>query len=132
MWTWTNLRRIAPLLLIMAALAVAAVVAPASARKLSVASCSSPTLTGPTSAVVGQSYTVDGCGFAPGSVVPLEIAEADGCCIALNQVADDTGRFSYTGWVYAPGAYQVKAWVKRSTQWRLGASWSFTASLPAG
>jgi hypothetical protein len=128
MWRCTNLRRGIPLLLIVAMAVTVAAVAPASARRLSAVPCSSPSLTGPSAGVVGETYTVDGCGFAPGSLVPLELAEANGCCIALNLVADEFGKFSYTGWVYAPGAYQVRAWVKRNTQWRLAASWSFYAS----
>ena len=50
--------------------------------------CSTPTLTGPTQARVGENYTVTGSGFAPGSIVPLEITEAGGCCLALQHVAD--------------------------------------------
>jgi hypothetical protein len=92
-------------------------------------SCSSPTLTGPFEAHVGDSYTLDGCGFSPGSIVPLEIAEAGGCCIALNQVADQYGKFSYTGSVWATGTYRVRASVARngSGRWRVAASWSFEA-----
>jgi hypothetical protein len=62
-------------------------------------------------------------------VVPLEIAEAGGCCIALNMVADAGGRFSYTGDVWAAGTYRVRASVTRngSGRWRVAASWSFEA-----
>jgi hypothetical protein len=62
-------------------------------------------------------------------VVPLEIAEAGGCCMALNMVADEYGRFSYTGEVWAPGTYRVRASVQRngSGRWRVAASWSFEA-----
>ena len=43
---------------------------------------------------MGDTYTVHGSGFEPGSWVPLEIAEADGCCLALGMVADECGSFS--------------------------------------
>jgi hypothetical protein len=80
-------------------------------------------------ATVGDQYTVTGSGFFPGSLVPLEIAEADGCCIALNMVADAYGAFAYTGEVWAPGTYRVRAAVPRngSGRWRIAASWSFEA-----
>ena len=87
-----------------------------------------PALTGPTTAWVGETYTVRGSGFAPGSLVPLEIAEADGCCIALNLVADGDGGFSYTGEVWAPGSYRVRALSQRNGgRWRVAASWSSEA-----
>jgi hypothetical protein len=61
-------------------------------------------------------------------MVPLEIAEADGCCIALNLVADSLGTFSYSGEVWAPGTYRVRALVPRNGgRWRVAASWSFEA-----
>jgi hypothetical protein len=108
------------------ALAALAASGPAAARPSSMAG---PLLTGPLVAHVGDFYTITGSGFAPGSVVPLEIAEADGCCIALNMVADDHGGFSYTGAVWAPGAYRVRALVPRngSGRWRIVASWAFEA-----
>ena len=91
--------------------------------------CSTPTLSGPAQARVGETYTVTGCGFAPGSLVPLEITEAGGCCMALNRVADATGAFSYTGNVWAPGTYRVRALARRNNgRWRVVASWSFQAS----
>src|SRR5215510_3972341 len=76
----------------------------------------SVTLSGPATLTVGGEYTVTGTGFAPGGLVPLSIGEADGCCIALNTRADAGGHISYTGLVYAPGTYEVKALVpcKRS------------------
>jgi hypothetical protein len=79
--------------------------------------------------LVGATYTVSGCGFAPGSLVPLNVTEADGCCMALNMVADAYGRFSYTDDVWAPGTYGVRAWVLRngSGRWRLAAEWWFEA-----
>jgi len=91
--------------------------------------CSSPTLSGPTQARVGDSYTVSGCGFAPGSLVPLEITEASGCCMALNKVADANGTLSHTGNVSAAGTYRVRA-LKRGNngRWRVSASWSFQAT----
>lgn len=93
-------------------------------------SCSTPTLTGPTQARVGENYTVTGCGFAPGSIVPLEVTEAGGCCLALQQVADANGTFSHTSYVWGAGLYRVRALVKRkgSGRWRVGAAWSFQAS----
>lgn len=87
------------------------------------------TLTGPDAAHVGELYTVNGAGFVPGSLVPLEIAEADGCCLAVNMVADEYGRFAYTGEVWATGMYRVRASVPRNGngRWRVVASWSFEA-----
>jgi hypothetical protein len=91
--------------------------------------CFSPTLTGPTEARVGESYTVSGCGFAPGSMVPLEITEAGGCCGAVNRVADSAGAFSYSGSVWGAGTYRVRASVRRNNnRWRVAASWSFQAT----
>jgi hypothetical protein len=121
-------RRYFSLMLIAAALSAVVATAPATAAKPSGATSSGPTLTGPTVAHVGETYTVNGSGFAPGSLVPLEIAEADGCCIALNLVADESGKFSYTGAVWAPGTYRVRALVKRNARWRVAAVWSFVAS----
>jgi hypothetical protein len=90
--------------------------------------CSSPTLTGPAQARVGETYTVNGCGFAPGSLVPLEVTEAGGCCLALNKVADAEGRFSYTSNVWGAGTYRVRALSRRNNgRWRVAATWSFQA-----
>lgn len=110
-----------------AAMVVALLAAPPATAKRSYAA--GPALTGPVAAAVGEQYTVVGSGFAPGSLVPLEIAEADGCCIALNMVADAYGSFSYTGEVWSPGTYRVRAFVPRngSGRWRAAASWSFEA-----
>jgi hypothetical protein len=119
-------------LIVVAAAALGVVVSAASlaGARTSTTPDSTPTLSGPTTASVGGTYTVTGSGFVPGSLVPLEIAEANGCCIALNRFADASGNFSYTGDVYAPGSYQVRAWVPRNSsgRWRLAASWSFEAS----
>lgn len=109
--------------------ALAARTADPSSRPTPGNACSSPTLTGPTQARVGDMYTVTGCGFAPGSLVPLEITEASGCCMALNRVADSTGAFSHTADVWAPGTYRVRALARRNNgRWRVVASWSFQAS----
>jgi hypothetical protein len=119
------------LIVVAVLLATAATAAPAMASRPSGGSsgCSSPTLAGPTQARVGDSYAVNGCGFAPGSIVPLELAEADGCCLALNMVADAEGKFSFTRPVWSPGTYRVRASVPRngSGRWRVAASWSFEA-----
>ena len=92
------------------------------------AGCSTPTLTGPTQARVGDAYTVSGCGFTPGAPVALEITEADGCCGAVNRWADSSGAFSYSGSVWAAGTYRVRASVQRRNRWRVVASWSFQAT----
>lgn len=110
-----------------AALLCALVPATLTAARPAAATCSSPTLTGPASATVGETYTVTGCGFKPGSLVPLEITEAGGCCFALNKVADADGRLSYTGEVWASGTYRVRASVRFHKRWRVAASWSFQA-----
>jgi hypothetical protein len=79
---------------------------------------------------VGDVYTVQGCGFAPGALVPLELGEADGCCLALNVLADSSGRFAYGGPVWAPGTYRVRAAAPRRGSPRLVvvAEWSFVAT----
>jgi hypothetical protein len=107
------------------ALAVLAAV-PAAARPTE---STAPALSGPAIAHVGETYTITGSGFAPGALVPLEIAEAGGCCIALNMVADATGRFSYAAEVWAVGAYRVRALAPRNAggRWRVAASWAFEA-----
>jgi hypothetical protein len=91
--------------------------------------CSIPTLTGPTQARVGESYTVTGCGFAPGSLVPLEVTEAGGCCLALNMFADENGTFSFTSTAWGAGLYRVRALTQRNGKgrWRVAATWSFQA-----
>jgi hypothetical protein len=120
-------RFLAPILITTALSAVVAIAGPAFAGKPGGGSTSDAKLGGPTVASVGEMYTIDGSGFAPGSLVPLEIAEANGCCIALNLVADESGRISYTGEVYAAGSYRVRAFVKRNTRWRVAAEWTFMA-----
>ena len=89
------IRRIA-LPVLATALIAAATAAPASAGKADPSSCSTPTLSGDAQRHVGDVYTVAGCGFAPGALVPLEIGEADGCCSALNVLADSSGRLLST------------------------------------
>jgi len=88
-----------------------------------------PALTGPTGVYVGHMYTVHGSGFAPGSWVPLEIAEAYGCCLADGMVADESGSFTVTRLAWAAGPYRVRAAVPRNGngRWRTVASWSFEA-----
>ena len=90
--------------------------------------CASPMLSGPASAVVGESYTVTGCGFAPRSMVALEIGEAGGCCLAQQVYVGDDGRFTYTGSVWASGGYRIRASVPRRKGWTVVATWSFAAA----
>ena len=119
-----------PLMFVLAALTAAAVAAPVSAGKPSNSvACSTPTLTGPVAPQVGGNYTIEGCGFPPGALVPLEISEADGCCMALNAVADSSGRFSYTSRVWAPGHYRARASTRHRSgnRWVVVAEWSFEA-----
>lgn len=112
-----------------AAMVVALLAAQPAGAKPSYSYSAGPALSGPVAAKVGDRYTIVGSGFAPGSLVPLEVAEADGCCIALNMVADTSGSFSYASDVWAPGTYQVRASAPRngSGRWRVAASWSFEA-----
>ena len=119
------------LFLVVIATALTTVMLPAAVTGARTGSTAGPTLTGPSGVHVGETYTVTGSGFSPGSLVPLEIAEAGGCCIALNMVADGSGWFSYTGEVWAPGAYRVRASVQRNGtgRWRVVASWAFEAYL---
>jgi hypothetical protein len=120
-------RRCLPSLLVVIVLAAVAA-APAAATKPVASSTSTPALSGPASAHVGDTYTIEGSGFAPGSRVPLEIAEAGGCCIALNMFADASGRFSYSSSVWAPGTYRVRAFVEaRNGRMREAASSTFDA-----
>ena len=122
------IRRIA-LPVLATALIAATFAAPASAGKADPSSCSSPTLSGASQLQVGDVYTVAGCGFAPGALVPLEIAEADGCCMALNVLADSSGRFVYSDAVWAPGTYRVRAAAQRreGARWVVVAEWGFVA-----
>jgi hypothetical protein len=107
--------------------AVVAAVPATAAKPGSGSTSSGPTLTGPAVAYVGESYNIVGSGFAPGAIVPLEIAEAGGCCLALNQVADAYGKIYYTGDVYAPGTYRVRALSQSHSRWRVAASVTFEA-----
>ena len=119
-----------PLMLVAVALTAAALAAPVSAGKpTSSVACSTPTLTGPVAPQVGDNYTIEGCGFTPGALVPLEITEADGCCMALNVRADESGRFVYTDSVWAPGYYRVRASARHRSgnRWVVVAEWSFEA-----
>ena len=90
--------------------------------------CGSPTLAGPSSATVGTSYTVTGCGFQAGATVPLTVGEAGGCCYGINLQADSSGQISYTGNVWGAGVYTFKAAVMTASGWKTGASYSFSAS----
>jgi hypothetical protein len=120
------LRRRLSMVVIGAMLATVTIAAPtAGARPGS----TGPTLSGPSGVLVGEMYTVNGSGFAPGSWVPLEITEAGGCCLALGMVADEYGRFAYTGPAWAPGTYRVRAAVQRNGngRWRVAAEWTFEA-----
>ena len=116
------------LLLLTVSLAAAVVVAPVAGKPPQAGgACSSPTLSGPTDAHVGDAYTIQACGFEPGAMVPIELAEANGCCFAFNMVADATGRFTYTGNAWAAGAYRVRAAAQHrgSGRWVVVAEWSF-------
>ena len=90
--------------------------------------CGSPTLAGPSSATVGTTYTVTGCGFQPGATVPLTVGEANGCCYGISIAADSSGQISYTGNIWGAGLYTFKAAVMTPSGWKTGASYSFTAS----
>lgn len=112
-----------PIFVAVALTAAALAVAPAMAgRKNSNTPCASPTLTG---LVNAGTYTTNGCGFEPGQMVALNVGEADGCCMAFNTVADESGRFTYSGRVSAPGTYSVKAATQWRGGWRFVAEWSF-------
>jgi hypothetical protein len=123
------LRRSLRSLLVLCALAAALVAVPASAAPPAASTaCSSPTLSGPSSVRVGDAYTVSGCGFAPGSMIGLEVAAGGGCCLALNVAADDAGRISYSDTAYSAGTYRVRAVQRVRNKVRVVAEWSFTAS----
>lgn len=114
--------------LLAAVLGTYAAVQPASAgRPESATACSSPALSGPSTAVVGELYTVDACGFAPGTLVAVEVTEAGGCCLALNAGTDGDGRFSYSGDVRGPGMYRLRASLpRRNGRYVVVAEWSFS------
>jgi hypothetical protein len=120
-------RRHFSMVLSIAVLVAVVAAVPATAGKPGASTSSGATLSGPTVAYVGESYNVVGSGFAPGAIVPLEIGEAGGCCIALNQVADAYGKIYYTGDVYAPGTYRVRALSQSHSRWRVAASLTFEA-----
>jgi hypothetical protein len=115
--------------LVVIATVLTTVLLPAAVSGARTGSTSGPALTGPSGVYVGQTYTVYGSGFAPGSWVPLEIAEAYGCCLADGMVADASGGFSITRLAWAAGPYRVRAAVPRNGngRWRTAASWSFEA-----
>jgi hypothetical protein len=108
------------------AMAITAIPATASSPAASIG-CASPSLDGPTDVRVGEAYTMTGCGFAPGAMVGLEIAAADGCCLALQVAADDAGRISYHDVASGSGAYRVRASLRVRNRVRVIAQWSFTA-----
>jgi hypothetical protein len=118
------LRRRLSMVVIGAMLATVTVAAPTAGAR---PSSTGPTLSGPSAVRVGETYTVNGSGFAPGSWVPLEITEAGGCCLALGMVADEAGSFSYTGPAWMPGTYRVRAAVQRNGngRWRIVAECTF-------
>ena len=123
------LRRSLTSLLMLAALAAAVAAAPAAAGpRTTAAACSSPTLTGPSSVRVGDGYTVSGCGFAPGSMVGLEVVSGGGCCLAMQVAADDSGRLAYSDTASSPGTYRVRATQRVRNRVRVVAEWSFVAS----
>jgi len=114
------------LVLLAGLLTLVVAVAPALAAKKP----QDPTLTAPAlkGAATGSSYTLTGSGFQPGQLVLLNVAEANGCCLALNVVADASGTFTYSGSIWAPGTYSVRAAVLDRQQWRFVADWSYQAS----
>lgn len=121
------LRRLTMFVVLAAALA-AAVPAAAAPPHSDATACSTPTLTGPSWVAVGDAYTLSGCGFAPGSMVGIEVTAAGGCCLALNLAADESGRISYSDRAYAAGSYRVRAVQRVRNKARVLAQWSFTAS----
>jgi hypothetical protein len=89
--------------------------------------CSAPSLTGPASASLNDSFTISGCGFAANEIIPLIGAEANGCCFTVNMVADASGRFTWVGQVWSTGDYSYKALEQTNRGWRTAATWSFVA-----
>jgi hypothetical protein len=109
--------------------AVAAASAAAASPRASVGACTSPTLTGPVAVSAGQTYTIKGCGFRAGSLVPLEITESGGCCIAYNVATDASGRLTVTRSANGAGYYRVRAsGQRRNGRWIVMAEWAFNAS----
>jgi len=92
------------------------------------AACSEPTLTGPSVVAVEDTYSIAGCGFEPGQIVPFVGGEANGCCWSVNMVADANGVFSYEGWAWGSGTYTFKALESTRNSYRAAATWSFEAS----
>ena len=90
--------------------------------------CSAPTLSGPGSASIGAAYAIAGCGFAPRSMVNLEVTEAGGCCRVQQIYIDGTGRFTFTSEAWGPGLYRLRASVQRRKSWVVAAEWSFQAA----
>lgn len=86
--------------------------------------CSSPTLTGPASVSLSETFTVAGCGFEPGAWVPFVGGEAGGCCFAVTLRADSTGRFTYESWAWGAGTYTYKALEETRNGYRSAAEWS--------
>lgn len=115
-------------LLVASALAICVVAVPASAAPHTAAECSSPTLSGPSFVRVGDGYIVSGCGFAPGSMVGIEVTSAGGCCLALQVAADGSGQIVYQDTARAAGAYRVRATQRVRNRVRVVGEWSFTAS----
>ncbi len=91
-------------------------------------STSNATLSGPAQVHVGESYTITGSGFQPGTGVSLTVGEADGCCYALMIVTESDGTFSYSGSVWGAGAYKFWASVPTNRGYELAATFSFQAS----
>ena len=121
-----------PLAMLMLAGALAAVSVPATASARpphqAAGACSSPTLSGPASAAVGDAYTITGCGFVPRSMVSLELTEGGGCCLAQQVYTGEDGRFTFTGTVSTTGTYRLRASELRRRGWTVVAVWSFQAS----
>jgi len=87
--------------------------------------CSSPALSG-VHGDVGGTYTVTGCGFAPGTPVNITIGEANGCCRGVTRWADANGEVSYSGNVWAAGEYKFSAALQaKNGAWRVVAQWGF-------
>ena len=76
--------------------------------------------------VAGGTYTASGSGFQPGELVVLNLAEANGCCSAVNIYADASGAFSYSGNATAGGAYSVRAAELVRGKWTFVAAWNFS------
>lgn len=122
-------RRTVALLSVIASLLTVIIAAPlVSAAPPGKGPCSSPTLSGPTSAVVGDDYAITGCGFPANAMVALEIGEADGCCGAQMIYTSGTGTFTYRSSVWAAGSYRLRASVDRRNGWTVVATWTFEAS----